>query len=191
MIESSETQILDFDELYEEYGDRILNTAYKMTGGEDVARDLTQDIFIKVYENIDSFKHESTVYTWIYRIAVNHILNYLKKKRKYDWFSLLEKSVTEVIQSEKPVFDFWGRDGFMLPDEIIEHEEREVLVWKLIQKLPSKYRVPLILQRYDQMNLKDIASVMDLSTSAVETRVHRAKKKLLQLMKPYEDDLRG
>ena len=79
----------------------------------------------------------------------------------------------------------------MLPDEIIEHEEREVLVWKLIQKLPSKYRVPLILQRYDQMNLKDIASVMDLSTSAVETRVHRAKKKLLQLMKPYEDDLRG
>ena len=98
MIESSETQILDFDELYEEYGDRILNTAYKMTGGEDVARDLTQDIFIKVYENIESFKHESTVYTWIYRIAVNHILNYLKKKRKYDWFSLLEKSVTEVIQ---------------------------------------------------------------------------------------------
>ncbi|PWN07038.1 RNA polymerase sigma factor [Rhodohalobacter mucosus] len=189
MIETSEKKVLNFDRLYEEYGERILNTAYKMTGGEDVARDLTQDIFLKVYENLDSFNQESRVYTWIYRIAVNHILNYLKKSKRYNWLDLLNRSISEVIHSEKPISEYWSRDSFVPPDEKMERQESEVLIWNLIQKLPSKYRVPLILQRYEEMKIQDIADVMELSESAVESRVHRAKKKLLVLMKPYSDDL--
>ena len=176
MTEPSEQKSVTFDGLYEEYGERILNMAYRMTGGEDVARDLTQDIFIKVYENIDNFNKKASVYTWIYRIGVNHILNYLKKKN--------------VIRSETPVFEFWGNDGFESPDTKIEKQERETLVWELIQKLPPKYRVPLVLQRYDEMGNKEIAEVMDLSVSAVESRIHRAKKKLLVLAKPHLEDLR-
>ena len=161
-----------------------------MTGGEDVARDLTQDIFMKVFENIDDFNQQSSIYTWIYRIAVNHVLNYLKKRNRYHWLDLLERSVTEVVRSEVPVFDFWSNDGFEPPDEKIEREEREILVWELIQQLPAKYRVPLVLQRYDEMGNREIAEVMELSISAVESRIFRAKKKLLKLMEPYTDDLR-
>ena len=189
MKESPRQQTSTFDELYEKFGDRILNMAYRMTGGEDVARDLTQDIFIKVYENLDSFTHQSSAYTWIYRIAVNHILNYLKKKNRYNWQNLLERSVSEVIQSGTPVFEFWINDGFESPDGKIEKQERETLVWTLIQKLPAKYRVPLVLQRYDEMGNKEIAEAMDLSLSAVESRIFRAKKKLMVLMKPYMEDL--
>lgn len=190
MTESTQQQTLTFDALYEEYGDRILNVAYRMTGGEDVARDLTQDIFIKVYENLDNFNHQSSAYTWIYRIALNHILNYLKKQNRYNWLDLLEQSISEVLQSERPIFEFWGYDGYESPDKKLEREEQENLIWTLIQKLPIKYRVPLILQRYEEMGNKDIADAMDLSLSAVESRIFRAKKKLMVLIKPYSEDLR-
>lgn len=190
MAETTDQKTLNFDELYEEYGDRILNMVYRMTGGEETARDLTQDIFLKVYENLDDFNYQSSAYTWIYRIATNHTLNYLKKRNRYKWLDLLERSVSEVIQSETPIFEFWGNDGFESPDMKLEKQEREVLVWKLIQKLPVKYRMPLVLQRYDEMGNKEIADVMDLSISAVDSRIYRAKKKLLDLMKPYVEDLR-
>ncbi|MDX1671342.1 MAG: RNA polymerase sigma factor [Balneolaceae bacterium] len=190
MADSKQQQTLIFDELYEEYGDRILNLAYKMTGGEHAARDLTQDIFIKVFENIDNFNHQASVYTWIYRIAVNHILNYLKKQNKYRWLHFLDRSVSEIIRSDAPVLEFWGDDGFETPDGKIEKEQQEALVWNLIQQLPAKYRIPLILQRYDDMGNKEIAEVMELSISAVESRIYRAKKKLLVLMEPHLDDLR-
>ncbi|MCG2588951.1 RNA polymerase sigma factor [Rhodohalobacter sulfatireducens] len=191
MAETTDQKTLNFDELYEEYGDRILNMVYRMTGEEEAARDLTQDIFMKVYENLEDFKYQSSAYTWIYRIATNHTLNYLKKRNRYKWLDLLERSVSEVIQSETPIFEFWGNDGFESPDMKLEKEEREVLVWKLIQKLPVKYRLPLVLQRYDEMGNKEIADVMDLSISAVDSRIYRAKKKLLDLMKPHLEDLRG
>jgi RNA polymerase sigma-70 factor (ECF subfamily) len=190
MAETTDQKTLNFDELYEEYGDRILNTVYRMTGEEETARDLTQDIFMKVYEHLEDFKYQSSAYTWIYRIATNHTLNYLKKRNRYKWLDLLERSVSEVIQSETPIFEFWGNDGFESPDMKLEKEEREVLVWKLIQKLPVKYRMPLVLQRYDEMGNKEIADVMDLSISAVDSRIFRAKKKLLALMKPHAEDLR-
>lgn len=90
MTDTTQQKTLIFDELYEKYGNRILNMVYRMTGGEDVARDLSQDIFLKVYENLDDFNHQSSVYTWIYRIATNHTLNYLKKKNRYRWLDLLE-----------------------------------------------------------------------------------------------------
>lgn len=190
MTESKQQKTYTFDELYDDYGDRILNTVYRMTGGEDAARDLTQDIFMKVYENLDDFNHQSTAYTWIYRIAVNHTLNYLKKENRYKWLDLLERSVSDVLQSESPVLDFWGNDGFESPDEKLEKKEREALVWNLIQQLPAKYMVPLVLQRYDDMGNNEIAEVMDLSIGAVDSRIFRAKKKLLVLMKPHIDDLR-
>lgn len=190
MTESTQQKTFTFDELYEEYGDRILNMVYRMTGGEDTARDLTQDIFMKVYENLEDFNHQSSAYTWIYRIAVNHTLNYLKKKNRYSWLDLLERSVTEVIHSETPIFEFWGNDGFESPNMKLEKEEREALVWKLIQQLPAKYRIPLVLQRYDELGNKEIAEVLDLSISAVDSRIFRAKKKLLAIMKPHLEDLR-
>lgn len=95
-----------------------------------------------------------------------------------------------MLQSETPIFEYWSHNGYELPDEKIGKEEREALVWKLIQELPAKYRVPLVLQRYDEMGNREIAEVMDLSVSAVDSRIFRAKKKLLALMKPYVDDLR-
>ena len=89
-----------FEEIYEAYAERVLNLAYRLTGNEEVARDLTQDIFIRVYEKLGTFEGKSHVYTWIYRIAVNHIFNHLKRERRYRWLSLLDRDVSDALGGE-------------------------------------------------------------------------------------------
>ncbi len=73
---------MTFDDIYKENADMVLNLAFRMTGKQEVARDLTQDVFIKVYEKSNSFREQSKLSTWIYRIAMNHILNFLKREKR-------------------------------------------------------------------------------------------------------------
>jgi RNA polymerase sigma-70 factor (ECF subfamily) len=82
-----------FEEIYEAYGERILNLSFQFTRNEESARDLTQEIFLKVFQNLDSFEGRSQVYTWLHRIAVNHITNHLKRERRHRWLNLLDSTV--------------------------------------------------------------------------------------------------
>ncbi len=180
---------MSFDEIYEQYSGRILNLAYRMTGQEEIARDLTQDIFIKVYENLDKFRGDSQIYTWLHRIAVNQILNHLKKSQRMKWLNLLDKPLSEAIKADQIVPSFWGSTGALRPDRQLEKSEREKLIWQIVQSLPVKYRAPLILYRYEDMSYQEIADTMQLSMSAVETRLHRAKKELVKRLEPYLEEL--
>lgn len=176
-----------FEEIYETYGDRVLNVAYRMTGDAETARDLTQEIFVKAYENLGSFERRSHIFTWLYRIAVNHIINHLKKERRRRWVSLLDTSVSDAIR------DGAADPGSGLPapdppaDARLEMEERARLVWSAVQSLPVKYRAPLVLLHYDGMSYKEIAETLEISLSAVETRIHRARKKLAKVLEPWLD----
>ncbi len=181
--------VMTFEEIYREYGDRVINLAYRMTEKEETARDLAQDVFIKVYENMDNFRGDSQVFTWIYRIATNHILNHLKKTQRHKWLNLMDKSIGDVIKEEQIEPTFWGKTGFASPDQKMEKSEREKVVWSIVQKLPVKYRVPFVLHRYEGMSYNEIADTMELSLSAIETRIHRAKKEVMQKLEPWLEHL--
>ena len=176
---------LTFEEIYQAFGKKILNLAYKMTANEEVARDLTQDVFMKVYQNLATFREQSQVYTWIYRIAVNHILSHLKKQRRYQWFDLMDKSIAEVLHEERIDPTFWARSNPTPSDGLLEKSEREKIVWSSLQALALKYRVPLVLYHYEGMSYQEIADYMKLSLSAVEARIHRAKKQLIVKLEPW------
>jgi RNA polymerase sigma-70 factor (ECF subfamily) len=180
---------MTFEDIYREYGEKILNLAYRMTGREEAARDLTQDIFIKVYENMKTFRGESQVYTWIYRIATNHILNYLKKSRRRRWLSLMDKPLSDVLKEDQVEPGFWGSSGSPSPDRKLEKAEREKIIRSIVQTLPSKYRVPFVLHRYEDMSYKEIAEIMGLSLSALEARLHRAKKMMIEKLEPWVEYL--
>lgn len=169
-----------FDSVYQAYGGKILNLAFRMTGSEETARDMTQDIFLKVYERLDTFQQKSDIYTWIYRIATNHILNHLKKMKRQQLFSLLDKSVDELLRESGADTD---RES-SLPDQMMEKSERENFVWNAILALPGKYRMPLVMFRYENMSYKEIAEKLELSLSAVESRIHRANKQLIKKLEP-------
>lgn len=180
---------MSFDDICNAYSGRILNLTFRMTGDEEVARDLTQDVFLKVYEKLGTFEERSNIYTWIYRIAVNHVLNYLKKERRYDWLRILDKSLTDVIHEDQIDPEFWGSRPSKSADKKMEEREREVIVRSKIHSLPAKYRIPLVLFRYDELSYKEIAETLDLSLSAVETRIHRANKKLIAMLEPWIDKI--
>jgi RNA polymerase sigma-70 factor (ECF subfamily) len=174
-----------FEEIYEAYADRVLNLAYRMTGNEDTARDLTQEIFIKVYEHLESFEHRSQVFTWLYRIAVNHITNHLNKEKRRRWLSLMEWKISDVFREEEAGAAFDPPAKELPADKKLEADERAKLVWSMVQTLPVKYRAPLVLFHYDGMSYREIADTLGLSLSAVETRIHRAKKQLAGKLEPW------
>lgn len=177
---------LDFDGVYASYSERVLNLAFRMTGDEEAARDLAQDIFLKVYRNLDSFEHRSGLYTWIYRIAVNHIYNYLKKEKRRRIFGFLDESVGDLVRSGNPEPTF-PTVRELPADCKLEESERAELVWRAIRSLPPKYAVPLSLYSYEEMSYKQIADALGISLSAVESRIHRARKRLIGLLKPWID----
>lgn len=100
----------------------------------------------------------------------------------------MDKSVGEVLQEAQVETDFRG-GGTPRPDQVLEKREREKTVWKAIQALPVKYRVPLVLHRYEAMSYQEIADQMELSLSALEARIHRAKKMLVEKLEPYAGDI--
>lgn len=178
---------LSFEELYSLHGKRVLTLAFRFTRDEEIARDLTQEIFLKVYQNMGTFREESSAYTWIHRIAVNHILNYLKRERRSRWTRVLERSVSDAFSDE-------FREERKSPDSdpssptplaLMETKERQQIVNSALDSLDEKYRVPFVLYRYEEMSYLEIAEAMNLSLSAVEARIHRAKKQLILKLKPW------
>jgi RNA polymerase sigma-70 factor (ECF subfamily) len=187
----SDNQIIsmNFEDIYQEYGERVLNLAYRYTGDIETARDLTQDVFLKIYQNLEGFQNRSQLFTWIYKITTNHCLNYLKKDRKRRWLSLLDQKVSEVfISGELAESSPLGQHP-LTPYEVLEKSQRERIIRKVINTIPLKYRFPLILQRYEGLNIQEIAETMSLTVPATETRIHRAKKLLIKKLQPFLDQL--
>lgn len=180
---------LTFEEIYHAYSARILNLTYRMTLREDVARDLTQDVFLKVHGSLESFNRQSQVYTWIHRIAVNHVLNYLKSEKRRMRPEPLKESTLCVVQLQEGGPEFPGRLVPVRADLELENAERTRIVWSAVHALPPKYRIPLILHHFENHSYREIAEMMDLSLSAVETRIHRAKKRLVKILEPMIDQL--
>ncbi len=186
----AQAQTPSLREIYALYGERVLNLAYRFTREEESARDMTQEIFMKVHERLDSFRGEADLYTWIHRLAVNHVLNHLKRERRRRWLSLMDERVGDLLQDERAIAPA-ERDRVMppTPDRLLEASERDRVVRDAIAALPVKYRVPFELYRFEEMSYQQIADAMGLSLSAVEARIHRAKKRLIAALEPWLDSI--
>ena len=178
-----------FDDVYTAYAERVLNLAFRLTGDEDVARDLCQEIFVKVYQNLGTFERRSRVFTWIYRIAVNHIHNYLKKERRRRWVQLMDRKISDIAREATVEPGRWGSATVPSSEKGLERSQRAQIVWDIVQTLEPKYRMPLVLHHYEGLSYKEIAETMQISKSAVESRIHRAKKQLIKKLEPWADKI--
>ncbi|MGM0587412.1 MAG: RNA polymerase sigma factor [Bacteroidota bacterium] len=178
---------LDIATLYERYASRILNVAYRFTGDKMMAEDMMQDAFIIASEKQHQYDGRAQPYTWLYRIAVNHIINTLKREKRYRWMNMLERPVQDLFQREHQKQG--GQDPGIeeRADHQLERKEMEQRIWKAITRLKESYRVPLVLQRYEGWGNQEIADELGLSVSAVESRIHRAKKQLAMDLKEWAE----
>ena len=179
----------DFDQLYRDHGQRVLNLVYRFVRREDVARDLEQDIFIKVYQNLDSFRNDSQPYTWIHRIAINHVMNHLKREKRGAFASFMDRKFGDILSEERVQERVEGVSDLPAPDEAMEQNERQRIIANAVESLPVKYRVPFMLFRFEELSYQEIADSLGLSLSAVETRIHRAKKQLIEQLEPWLDHI--
>lgn len=155
----------DFERLIKIYQPNVFRTAMGLLHNKEDAEEITQDVFLKVYDSLSSFNHRATLSTWIYRVTINTSLNFLKKKKAnrvlFGLSSLLGLASKEK-QSEKLVTD---------------KEEKDV-IRKALQELPEKQRLAFVLTKYEELPQKQVAEIMQISEGAVEQLVIRARKNL-------------
>lgn len=157
---------MDIDEVFEqimtEYGQDILNLTYSYVKNIAVAEDLTQEIFVKCYLNLASFKQEASFRTWLWRIAINHCKDFLKS-----WHH------RNVLLSTKADIEVEARNN-RVEDIVIEKDETNELE-QAILALPLKYREPIYLFYYQDLSIKEIKEILGVRENTIKTRLRRAK----------------
>ena len=135
----------------------------------DAADDAAQETFVKVWKNIESFKGDSKLYTWIYRIATNEALNHLRKKKRRFFIPIgdIEHELSSSLDT----------DIYYSGDEI------QLKLQKALLKLPEKQRLVFNMKYFEEMKFKDIAEVIDVSVGSLKAQYHHAVKKIEKFIK--------
>jgi len=160
--------------LVEKYQQMIFRTCMGFLHNKDDAEDLTQEIFIQAYLSLAHFKNKSAFSTWIYKIAVNASLNKIRKSLRNIILQRLDTLAGAGKNYELSV-PFTITDN---PESILISQEQTGLVMKTLDTLPENQRTAIVLSKYDDMSQKEVAEIMNISESAVEALLYRAKKNL-------------
>ncbi len=168
-----------FQLFVEKYHQLVLNVCNNILNNFDDAMDISQDVFIKIYESIESFRGESKITTWLYRISVNKSLNYLRSKKKRKWFSSIDVIFNGDNAKNTP------EDIALKPGENIEIEENKKALHIALNKLSKKQNIALTLNNFEDLSYKEIAEIMEISVTEVGVLINRGKKKLKTLLIDY------
>lgn len=172
-----------FKELVETYRNMVVNTCFGLLHNTEDAEDVAQDVFIEVFRSVASFRADSKISTWLYRIAVNRSLNFIRDNKKRRWF----QSFDDVMESKKEALNQLNYQSSDDPESEMENSQRALLLHEAIDSLPENQRVAFTLNKYEDLAYKEISEVMNLSVSSVESLIHRAKKNLQKkLYKCYQ-----
>lgn len=159
---------LAFNGIVEAYSERLYWHVRRFICSHDDTDDLMQDIFIKIWSALPSFRGDSQLYTWLYRIATNETLNRLKKLRREYLFTL--DSVSEVLASRIDDDPHFNGDAL----------QREL--HKAIQRLPEKQRLVFNMRYFDEMKYEDIAEITGTSVGALKASYHHAYNKIKETL---------
>ncbi|CCZ10680.1 MULTISPECIES: RNA polymerase sigma factor [Culturomica] len=162
-----------FKELVNKYKAKIVNTCYAFVHNREDAEDLAQEVFISFYQSIGKFRGECSVSTWLHRIAVNLCIDYRKSLRgRIKKINVEEWNLKTEPSSEDPLA--W---------EHLAEDETKTLLHQAVDSLPKRQRTALILSKYENLSYQQIADVMGISVSSVESLLFRAKNNLEKIFK--------
>ncbi|OFV90180.1 MAG: hypothetical protein A3J75_00475 [Acidobacteria bacterium RBG_16_68_9] len=161
-----------FRELVERYQRKILSIAVGMVQNREDALELTQETFVKAYENLGKFKGESSFYTWLYRIVVNLAIDYRRRERRHPTVPLVDRATGEDLADTLPD----PRVGDPC-DRASAHEIGD-RVAQAINELTPDHKAVIVLREVEGLSYEDISRVMQCSKGTVMSRLHYARKKL-------------
>jgi RNA polymerase sigma-70 factor (ECF subfamily) len=159
--------------LVEKYQDRVYHMVYGMVRNREDARDITQDAFVKAYDNLQRFRLESSFYTWIYRIAMNLSIDHLRRRKR--------KGTTEFDETIANRDEHGGIDEIHnqeSPSKALERKRLYDRIMTAMQDLPEDQRQVVLLRELEGLSYKEIAEVMEIPEGTVMSRLYYARRKL-------------
>ena len=163
---------LPFEEIYHAHKDMVYNLCLNFLQNPQDAEEVTQDVFVKVHEKRASFREQSSLKTWVYRIAVNQCLDALKARKRQKRFGFFTNIFGHENTVEREIPDF-NHPGVQL-----EHREALEALYRRIDALPDNQKTAIILKYLDEVPQKEIADIMQVSVKAVESLLMRGKQNL-------------
>ena len=151
----------DIETLMRKHGNEVLRTAYSYVKDKFTAEDIFQEVFIKVYKNLENFRDESDIKTWIIRITINTAKDYLKSAYSRKVVTMMEFKEDQLVSDN----DF----------EEIENRDRDEQVKKTVMSLPEQYREVLLCVYYHDMSVADTAKSLGIAEGTVKSRLSRAR----------------
>ena len=174
-----------FEELVKLHQEKVLNTCFRFVKNKEDAEDLAQDVFVEVYNHINSFRGDAKLSTWIYQISVNKSLDFIRKKKRKKRFAFV-LSLAGFRDEEKELQLSTPAN----PHTDLEQKERIHILNQAINLLPENQKVAITLSKFEGFSNKEITEIMGTSVSAVDSLLHRAKNKLQKkLYQFYEKHL--
>lgn len=163
-----------YTELVKRYMKKAYSIAYQFVGNSEDAKDLSQDVFVKIYQSISSFKQGHKFFSWFYRILMNHCINFKRKK-----------SISAFNTEE---FRGYTNPSCIVKSEInekINHGELKEAVYKAISKLPLKQKKVVLLCEIEGFTQQEVSEILKISEGTVRSRLFYARKRLKKYLKDY------
>ena len=169
-----------FDLLVLKYQSRLISTAFKFVQDVQIAEDIVQDSFIKAYKALESFREDSSFYTWIYRITVNTSKNFLvSKKRKSE---LLNSDLSEEASYEIEPVETYS------PEDLLQATQLKKVITETIDQLGEDTRTALTLRELDGLSYEQIADVVNCPVGTVRSRIFRGREVIDEAISQYKQD---
>ena len=169
-----------FESLVSLYDARVMGLIYNMLNNTEDARDIYQDVFLKVYKSIHKFRFQSEFYTWLYRIVVNTCINFRKRRSKR-----MNESIDNFIETTDNNWKLVSSGDIPNPEQNLLNKELDTKIQKSIELLSNKQKTVFILRHYQGHKLSEIAEIMNCSEGTVKNYMFRAVQKMKRLLHDY------
>lgn len=165
-----------FNFLVKNYQDRVYNTAIGIVQNAEDAEDVAQEVFIQVFRSIHSFKAESKLSTWIYRITTTRALDLLRTRKSKKRFGFLQRLFGD---NNEMLYEL---PDFNHPGVAMDRKENAASLFKAINQLPENQKIAFTLHKLEDLSYQEISEIMQTSVAAVESMMHRAKQNLRKIL---------
>ena len=157
----------------------VYSTVIGIVQNAEDAEDVTQEVFVQLYESIDTFKGESKLSTWLYRIAVSKAMDHLRKKKRKKRFAFIQSlfGANDELVHDPPDFDH--------PGVKLDNKEQARALFQAIEQLPENQKVAFTLHRIEGLNYQEISEIMKTTVASVESLLHRSRKNLRKILENY------
>jgi RNA polymerase sigma factor (sigma-70 family) len=168
-----------FKTIVETWKDMVFNTALGIVQNAEDAEDVAQEVFIQVYESIQSFKGESKFSTWLYRITITKSMDHLRKKKRKKRFAFIQSlfGLNNEVLHDPPDFNH--------PGVALDNKEKAAILFKAIEKLPETQKIAFTLHKIEGLSYQEVSQIMNSTLSSVESLLHRAKNNLKKHLTDY------